>query len=128
MTQNKVYQKLASSIDARLTCIKRENEYWETEHFEQIHHIMTTAPSGSGIDSGTTIDLDKSTGEKLVFHLGYHHMNDWGYYDGWTDHTITVRPSFRFNTILTISGPNRDDVKDYLHEIYHIWLNEEVPE
>jgi hypothetical protein len=44
-------------------------------------------------------------------------MDDGGGYDGWTEHTITVTPSFR-GFDLTISGRDRNDIKDYLHQTF----------
>ena len=46
-------------------------------------------------------------------------MNENGFYDGWTDHTLTVRPSLVHGIELEISGRNRNDIKEYLHETFH---------
>lgn len=51
-------------------------------------------PSGSGFDSGVTIDREKSSKYCIYLDFGYHHMNGDGYYTGWTKHRVTVRPSF----------------------------------
>ena len=122
----KTYQNLSSIIDARLTCIQRSNETWITGHEDMIYEIMKTSPSGSGIDDGTLIDLDKSTGEKLIFSFSYHHMNENGYYDGWTEHRLIVTPSLQFGLRLRITGPDRNQIKDYLYDVYREWLNEEL--
>jgi hypothetical protein len=52
-------------------------------------------------------------------------MNDAGYYDGWTDHIVIVSPSFD-GIDIKISGRNRNDIKDYLHDVFHAALTEEV--
>jgi len=83
-------------------------------------------PSGSGIDSGTTLDFDKSSGSKLVFSTSYHHMTEDGMYDGWTEHVVTVKPSLMFGFDLAISGRDRNDIKEYLHEVYHDTLMTDV--
>jgi hypothetical protein len=121
----KVYQKLATAIDAYHRCVKEGNELWEEKHKETIDAIMDTAPSGSGIDHGTTLDLDASTANKLVFTFGYHHMDEMGGYDGWTEHALRAYPSFVCGVELTISGRDRNDIKDYLYEVYQGWLSEE---
>ena len=138
-----MYQKLAMLIGARITCRDRcveaaknnapietwkNHQKWFNSHSYAIDELMKTAPSGAGIDCGTKIDLDRSTSEKLVFSLSYHHMNDAGYYDGWTEHTLIVRPSLQFGISLTISGRDRNEIKDYLHEVYHEWLKSEASE
>lgn len=85
-------------------------------------------PSGSGIDCGTRLDIAASTPEKLVFKTAYHHMNSGGFYDGWTQHRIIVKPSLGFGLRISISGPDRNDVKDYLHECFDQALRAEVEE
>ena len=46
-------------------------------------------------------------------------------YDGWTEHTVTVTPSFSgFN--MRISGRNRNDIKDHMHETFYSALHTEV--
>lgn len=119
-----VYQVLASLVDARLRCLKTGNE-WADKHEENILAICKNElPSGSGINCGTKIDLDKSTGDKLVFNMSFHHMNDGGYYDGWTEHVVTVKPSLQFDIELSISGRDRNQIKEYLYETYRLALTE----
>lgn len=122
----KAYQKLASLVAARLNCITSSNCAWRDKHEETILQIVSDyLPSGSGIDSGTEIDLDASTADKLVFTCGFHHMTEHGLYDGWTHHTITVRPDWH-GIKLTVSGKNYNGVKDYLGDIYSNSLMVEV--
>ena len=83
-------------------------------------------PSGSGIDSGCKIDLDSSTSEKIVITFGFHHMNDGGFYDGWTEHKLTVKPSFLFGIDLKISGRDRNQIKDYLYDLFSFELKKEI--
>lgn len=83
-------------------------------------------PSGSGIDCGTKTDLNDWDGRKIVFYASFHHMNDSGYYDGWTEHVFTVYPSLLWGFDMKISGPNRNDIKEYLNDVYSVWLNEDI--
>jgi len=78
-------------------------------------------PSGSGIDSGCAIDVDASDSRKIFIDTSYHHMNDGGYYDGWTEHRITVSPSFD-GIDIKISGRDRNQIKDYLHDVFYTAL------
>lgn len=121
-----LYQAIASLVSARLNCIKSGNVEWKSRHHDAIEQLVEFLPSGSGIDNGTKIDLDASTPEKLVFTFGFHHMNDAGMYDGWTEHILTVRPSLQFDIATTISGRNRNDIKDYLYETYGYALTQDV--
>lgn len=115
----KLYAELAGLIDARLNCLKSRNE-WAEKHEERILALVDNyMPSGSGFDSGTKIDLDASTGDKLVFHTSYHHMNENGYYDGWTDHTVTVTGSLMFGYNIKIGGRDRNGFKEYAYEVFN---------
>lgn len=61
-----------------------------------------------------------------MFDVAFHHMNESGYYDGWTGHTITVKASLSHKFTLTISGRDRNGIKEYLHDTYNSWLDEEM--
>jgi hypothetical protein len=93
---------------------------WKQGALAHIDHLQRNIlPSGSGFDNGTRIDLDKSNSNKIVFTTSYHHMNENGYYDGWTHHTITAKACLRFGFSLTISGVNRNQVKDHILDVFH---------
>lgn len=121
-----VYQEIATLITARLNCIKSGNQEWLEKHTERLEDIAKSLPRGSGIDRGTKLDLDKSTGEKIVLNMSFHHMNEGGMYDGWTEHVITVTPSLYFGFNLSISGQDKNQIKEYLYDVYHEALNEEI--
>jgi len=122
-----VVQEIASLIDARLTCLERaERDTGNSSRDWALTHRLTLGalikerlPSGAGLDNGVQLDLARSTPEKIVLVTAFHHMNETGMYDGWTDHTITVRASLLHGVKLTISGLNRDEIKDHLHEIFN---------
>ena len=131
--ERKLYQSLASKAQARLNCIESGNSEWENNHESDILEMVENQmPSGSGIDSGTQIDLDRSTGEKLVFTTAYHVMDSNGYYDGWIHPiTVTVRPSLQFGYDLNITGrfgSKHQDLKDYLHETFSFSLDTMISE
>lgn len=113
-----VARELAGLADAYHRCLKTGNE-WAAKHRERAEYIARNyLPSGSGIDTGTTFDIDASTGERLVLRTEFHHMNDGGYYDGWTQHDITVKASLIHGLALRIGGRNRNDIKEYLHDVF----------
>ena len=91
---------------------------------ERLGKLMETAPSGSGFDNGTTVELGRNG--TLLFNTSFHHMNDGGYYDGWTEHTVRVKPTLAWSFDLTVSGRNRNDIKDYIAEVFDTWLREPV--
>ena len=122
-----VYQRLAHLLNARENCRKSGNSEWRKIHGQRIDDIIQNAPSGSGIDSGTQLG-DESTDEKLVFVTAYHHMNEGGMYDGWTEHVIRVKPCLVFGFQMKIGGRDRNNIKDYLYEVFDQWLREECEE
>jgi hypothetical protein len=82
-------------------------------------------PSGSGFDNGTTLNVDKSTPQKLVFNTAFHHLSEHGYYTKWTDHTVTVRPAFQ-GLDIRVSGRNHNDIKEYIEGCFDYCLEETV--
>ena len=137
----KVYQTIAALVDARARCLTSTTRVMDGDTDVTLSHWQDMAnrhevtvnllcrdrlPNGSGWDSGTTIDWHASTAEKLVFYGEYHHMDDGGFYDGWTEHTVTVRPSLAFGIELKISGRNRNAIKDYLADLFHTALTQDA--
>jgi len=50
-------------------------------------------------------------------------MDEYGGYDGWTEHEMKVTPEWD-GVAIDISGEDRNDTIDYLHGVYQEWLNE----
>ena len=110
---------IASANQARKNCYESGNHVWYDRWEDILDNIERNfLPSGSGIDSGTKIDRDRSTANKIVLTTEFHHMNDAGFYDGWTEHTITVTPTFE-SINLKIGGRNRNQIKDYLYDVFY---------
>lgn len=118
-TERKLYATLASLLSARKNCERTGNTEWFDRHTGSIESLVRKyMPSGSGIDNGTVLDLDASTPNRLVFTFGFHHMNENGYYDGWTHHTCVVTPDLASGYDLRITGRDRNGIKDYLGETF----------
>ena len=122
-----ILQQLATAIQALSNCQQSGNSDWEQRWNDTIDSIVDNMPSGSGIDNGTKIDLDACTSSKIVFDVGYHHMNDGGYYDGWSHHKIVCTPSFS-GFDMRITGRDRNGIKDYLADVYYTALSAEYVE
>ena len=101
------------------------NAQWGDIARTRLDQLVNMLPSGSGIDSGTK--LISASASRIVLECSFHHMNENGYYDGWTEHRITVRPTFD-SLDINISGRNRNDIKEYLHEVYALALSELIVE
>lgn len=125
------YRLLAGAIGARKRCDLQvpRNVEWFDRHSNLIHLIeREILPRGSGVDAGTTVDLDRSTEEKIVLHTAFHHMDEGGSYDGWTEHTITIRPSLVHGIGITIGGRDRNGIKEYLGDLFHDVLTSTIVE
>lgn len=117
----KLYQILAQTLEWEPPAGE-----WSDKRQERLDSIMAEMPSGSGWDLGTKLgDYSKS---KIVLHGAFHHMNGDGYYDGWTEHNIVIRPSLSHGFELTVTGRDRNGIKDYLAEMFQDVLSREWEE
>lgn len=133
-----LYSELSRAIQARANCAElvgghdgvdgeMRNPEWFDKHEETIEMLVKQhMPHGSGFDSGTKIDLDASHADKLVFTTSFHHMNDGGFYDGWTEHTVTVVPSLSNGFHMRIGGRNRNDIKEMMYQEFDYVLRRDV--
>lgn len=130
-----LYSELARTIEARRNSAQNiakqpdasNSKHWFDRHTETIERLVKQhMPSGSGFDNGTALDLDASHADKLVFHTAFHHMDEAGGYDGWTEHTVTVTPALGHDYHLRISGRNRNDIKEMMYEEFAEALRTDV--
>lgn len=123
MTPRTLAHHIASTIQARKNCQASGNTEWHDKHYDTLRWIeRNLLPSGSGIDCGTKIDEDSSRSEKVVLTLSFHHMDENGYYAGWSDYKCIVTPSFS-GIDCRIVGKDKNDIKDYLCETFHYALS-----
>lgn len=80
---------------------------------------------GDGLDAaGVSAMLDDclaskpSTPNRIVIDTAFHHMNDGGYYDGWSEHSVIITPSLVWGYEIRVTGRNRNDIKDYIAETF----------
>jgi hypothetical protein len=113
-------------IAASMIQIKFRSEYeYECDLDALVKQWM---PRGSGIDCGTQLDIVKSTGTKLVFTFDYHHMDQHGYYCGWSNHKLIVTPAFEDFTMKIIGQhPSKERHQttyfhDYLYDTFNYAL------
>lgn len=127
MSTRKLYQIIASHLNAMENCRDTGDDEWLVKHTEMVRQLTDDyLPSGSGFDNGTRIDMEASKGgERLVFTTAYHHMNESGMYDGWTEHTVTIRPCLIHGMSMKVTGRDRNDIKDYIAECFSSALEQE---
>jgi len=121
------YQNVCENIHCNTT-YKVGATDWASKHRETLEYMQDHfLPSGSGYDSGSTIDIDHGLKNGVLkLHTSFHHMNENGYYDGWTEHDVYVKPDLMFGFTLRITGSNRNDIKDMIAEDFDSLLNDDV--
>lgn len=125
---NSVVKEMAVKIKAIENCQKSKNWQWEQLHTERLEKLVKEAmPSGSGFDNGTRLD-ENSTSERIVFITSFHHMDENGFYDGWTDHKVIVTPNLLTGFSLRVTGRDRNQIKDYIGDCFHTALAGDIPQ
>lgn len=122
----KLYQAIATAIVARENSYETYNQEWLENWENKLEEYQKLLPSGSGFDSGCEIDLDNSNGERIRIKADFHHMNEHGFYDGWTEHTVTIRASLLFGFEVRVNGVNRNNIKEYIQETFNHVMSMEV--
>jgi hypothetical protein len=118
-----LYKSIANKFQAMQSC----NATWLEIHEDNINSLVNNhMPHGSGIDMGTEFEFEESTPKKLVFSFSYHHMDENGYYDGWTQHKLIITPNLWADFDMRITGPNRNDCKEYFYQVFDYSLRQEV--
>ena len=116
-----LYKNIAGALQALESCRKRDIESaWESVWFDRLDtDLKDSLPSGSGFDSGSSLDLDASKPDKLVFKTSFHHMNEHGYYEGWSEHSVIITPSLVFGFDIGVTGKDKNSIKDYIAGVFH---------
>lgn len=123
----KLYQAIANKLFAIDRCEASGNWEWKDNHSLALDALIREfMPSGLGVDCGTVLDVERTKPERLVFSVDFHHMDEHGGYDGWTSHYVTVKPSLVFGFTVDVSGPNRNEIKDYLTDLFQSALAREI--
>lgn len=101
------------------------------EKMDKLDELSNLLPSGSGIDSGCAIDEEMSTKNKIVIHSSFHHLDNNGFYCGWSNFDIIVTPDLFQDFNLKIVGRNAiypafSDTKEYLYSVFYDALNKNI--
>ena len=123
-----LYKKLARTIDARNNCIKNNNQEWQDRHEDTIQQLIEMLPHGSGLDGTWKIDIGQSGDQKIILYMSYHAMDENGFYDGWINFMLTIKPSLMFGFNLNIKGNfgKYQGIKDYLYDALESAIRQEI--
>lgn len=99
---------------------------WEERWNAYIEQLERALPHGSGLDGKVQLVREKSNERRLVIFAEYHHMNEAGFYSGWTDHEVIVTATFD-GLDIRVTGRNRNGIKEYLAETFGYALEAKAP-
>lgn len=99
-------------------------------HLDRLDELLYKLPTGSGIDAGSTIAFEECKRDKIVFNSAFHVLDSNGYYDGWIEFKVIVRPSFT-GFDLEIKPLQRktyfnDYLHDYVFDVFRYALDSEI--
>lgn len=117
---------LISHIAKNCDWHKQVNDEFMPVCKDRLYKLEQMLPSGSGIDSGCKIDVENSSSDKVVILFSWHHMNENGFYDGWTDHKLIVKPKLWNSFDMRITGRDRNYIKEHLYDLFDSALREIV--
>jgi hypothetical protein len=107
--------KLYQLFDKHITGSKAKAPYNEY-HFDKLNELLKKLPTGSGIDAGSTIAFEECTWNKIVFNSAFHVMDEHGFYDGWIEFKVIVRPSFTGFDLEIKPLQRKTYFNNYLHD------------
>lgn len=131
MKDRTVAETISTTAMALSTCREYENKGWAAAWARALDMLARNyLPHGSGFDSGCRVDHTKTGADKIVLYAEFHCMNDVGFYDGWREYRVTVRPTFGADLDVTISGRDYRDtgLPDYVAERIRDAMNATIPD
>ena len=96
---------------------------------EQSHYLESLLPSGSGIDSGMKIDIEKSNRNEITLTGDYHYMDDNGFYAGWFGFSVVIASDLAHGPHVkdfSITYNNTELDKEWIVEFFGDYLSETV--
>lgn len=130
MPQNTLAYMISSRLRTILWHVKNGSKGEEAQGYkrnvEEVERLCKAfMPSGSGFDIGTAFAFADSKPSRLIFNTSFHHMNEVGMYDGWTEHRVTVIAEHDGFDIV-VGGINKRGIKDYIADEFQRSLNVKI--
>lgn len=114
----KLAHYIASACAAERRCNKHNNSF--ADRWDDLLTLIekNLLPHGSGIDCGCKIVREKCDDSRITIEFSYHHMNENGVYVGWSEYRVTARPGLEIDLSLTITGQDRNGLKEYFADLF----------
>jgi hypothetical protein len=120
----KLYQHFARSLGAFKNCKTSGNTEWAKKHQRNIDLWCRLLPAGGGLASGTNLNMLHSSPKRLGFDAAFCHREETGSY--WTEHRVIVTADLVEGFSLTITGTDRNGIKELMHELFEEVLGKEL--
>lgn len=118
---NTLIARISQTLQQRRRLLREGRQHTDVfrNSTEVLRALEKHLPSGGGLDKGGTIaeELFLLETRCIVFYTSFHHMNEGGFYDGWTQHKVKVRPDFD-GIRVDVTGRNRNGILDHIAETY----------
>jgi len=121
-----LYRALALEIDRYKRGIESGAPWADMAEDKIREFCRDYLPSGSGFDSGCYVEIEESRRDKIVIRCDFHHMNDSGFYDGWTTHRAIVTPCLLSGYALRITGKDKRGIREYIGDTIGHCLDSEI--
>ena len=120
--------RIATLVQAIQNCERSGNAEWRARHTAELERLAREyLPSGSGFNHGTNVVIGRSSAHRIVMVTSYHHMDENGFYDGWTTHDVIANATFTGPDI-RVAGIDRNGIKDYIAEVFQSALTQLIAE
>ena len=121
-----LYRVLAQTMSHYRRCLDGGNKVWAEKTADRLAKLEELLPSGSGFDDGVTVVRDNGKAGRLVLKCDFHHMDSYGYYDGWSYHTAIVTGDLEHGFSIRVTGRDHNDVKAYIGDVLSECLSVET--
>ena len=108
---------IACAVNSMARCNSNGNAYADKWESLLAHIEKDILPRGSGFDCGCRIERSPRNPAYVQIAFSFHHMDESGRYDGWTEHTATFKPDFETGFSLHLSGKDHNSAKEYFSDI-----------
>lgn len=118
----KLYQAIARAHEGQEACTNDCPEMADLWR-ERLGNLIAQLPSESGFSAGTKfVSLCESS---MIFSTEFAHLDEGGSCVGWTNHFVYV--GLRWSGLeISVTGPNRNDIKEYIKDVFAEALDSEV--
>jgi hypothetical protein len=135
--KGKVYVKLARLLVAIDNCKRslaaqfvnprplrwaEDADHWtrtiETHKASIAAIVREHCPNSSNVDQLTALDMERSRPDYLRFVYPVHMMDPNGYWAGWRDYVVSVRPSLAFGINLSVQGRDYNGNKEAIRQAW----------